>query len=55
MQYFLFFFPDSLIDLVVENTNLYSVQKTGKNVNNNREEINTFIGSNMLMGIIKLP
>ena len=42
MQYFLSFFPDSLIDLVVENTNLYSVQKTAKNVNTNREEIKDF-------------
>ena len=43
------------MDLVVENTNLYSVQKTRKNVNTNREEIKNFIGMNMLMGIIKLP
>ena len=54
-QYFLSFFPDSLIDLVFENTNFYSVQKTGKNVNTNRQKIKTSIGINMLMGIIKLP
>ena len=41
--------------LVVENTNLYSVQKTRKNVNTNKEEIKTFIGIKMLMGLIKLP
>ena len=34
---------------------MYSVQKTGKNMNTNRQEIKTFIGMNMLMGIIKLP
>ena len=54
-QYFLSFFPDSLIDLVFENTNFYSVQKTGENVNTNRQKIKTSIGINMLMGIIKLP
>ena len=54
-QYFLSFFPDSLIDLVFENTNFYSVQKTGKNVNTNRQKIKTSIGINMLMGVIKLP
>ena len=55
MQYFLSFFPDSLINLVFENTNLYSAQKTGKNVNTNRQKIKTSIGINVLMGIIKLP
>ena len=34
---------------------MFSVQKTGVNVNTNREEIKIFIGMNMLIGIIKLP
>ena len=55
MQYFLSFFPDSLTNLIDVNTNLHNVQKTGKNVNTNMEEIKTLIDMNMLMGIIKLP
>lgn len=54
LQHFLSFFLDSLIYLVIENTNLCSVQKTGKNVNINRKEMKTFIGINMLMGLIKI-
>ena len=33
------FFTDKLIQNIVENTNLYSVQKTCKSVNTNVEEI----------------
>ena len=49
------FFPESLISKIVEQTNLYSVQTTGRNVNTNVEEMTKFIGMNLLMGIVKLP
>ena len=54
-EYFSMFFPESLLITIVENTNLYSVQKSGKNINTTVDEIKTFIGMRMLMGIIKLP
>lgn len=54
-QYFIRFFPESLIRSVVNETNLYSVQKQGKSVDTNLEEMKTFLGMNILMGIIKLP
>ena len=55
LEYFSSFFPDDLVDAIVQNTNLYSVQCKGKSVNTNSKEIKTFIGINMLMGIVKLP
>ena len=39
LEYFKFFWNDELIDLVVEQTNLYSTQKTGHSVNTNHDEI----------------
>lgn len=55
LQYFHMFFPESLISKIVEQTNLYSVQTTGRNVNTNVEEMTKYIGMNLLMGIVKLP
>ena len=55
LEYFSSFFPDDFVDAIVQNTNLYSVQCKGKSVNTNSKEIKTFIGINMLMGIVKLP
>ena len=55
LEYFSLFFPDDLVDAIVQNTNLYSVQCKGKSVSTNSKEIKTFIGINMLMGIVKLP
>lgn len=54
-EYFSMFFPESMLRTIVENTNLYSVQKGGKNINTTLDEIKTFIGMRILMGIIKLP
>ena len=55
LEYFKFFWSDELIDLVVEQTNLYSTQKTGYSVNTNHDEIEQFLGMNIMMGIIQLP
>ena len=49
------FFTNKLIQDIVKNTNLYSVQKTCKSVNTNVEEIKKFIGMNIIMGVIPLP
>ena len=55
LQYFSMFFTYKLMQNIVENTNLRSVQKTCKSVNTNVEEIKTFIGMNIIMGVIPLP
>ena len=55
LEYFKKFWLDELTDLVVEQTNLYSIQKTGQSVNTNRNEVEQLIGMNMKMGIVHLP
>ena len=55
LQYFSMFLTDNLTQDKVENTNLYSVQKTCKSVNTNIEEIKKIIGMNTITGVIPLP
>ena len=55
LQYFRQFITDDIIDLVVEQTNIYSCQKSGKSINVNREELMSLMGIRMKMGIVKLP
>ena len=43
------------IDVVVEHTNLYSVQQTLKSVDTNADEMKAFIGMQMIMSIVKMP
>ena len=49
------FFPENLLLMIVDNTNFYSMQKNTKCVKTNVEEIKTYTGIKILMGIIKLP
>ena len=53
--YSVMFFTDDLVNYIVENTNLYSVQVSGKTVGTTVEEIKTLIGIQMMMGIVRLP
>ena len=41
--------------VVVENTNLYSVQRTTISINTSTDEIGFFIGMHILMDIVQLP
>ena len=52
LEYFTMFFPESLLQVIVDNTNLYSAQKSTKNINTNVNEIKTYIGMRIVMGII---
>ena len=54
-KYFFQFFPHNLITTIVEQTNLYSTQKTGKSIGVDLEEIRIYLGINVMMGIVKLP
>ena len=49
------FFKDEIWNTIVENTNLNSVQKSVTSVNTNKDEISSFIGIHILMGIVQLP
>ena len=54
LDYFSKFFPGTLLELIVDQANLYSVQKSLKYVDTNVDEMKTLIGMEILMGIIKL-
>jgi len=55
LQYFKQFFDDALIDHLVEQTNLYSVQKAGTSIGLDHNETKMYIGILIMMSIIKLP
>ena len=51
------FFPENIMkDIleIIENTNLYSFQKSCKNINTDVEELKGLIGMNISMDIIKI-
>ncbi|XP_043471970.1 piggyBac transposable element-derived protein 4-like [Leptopilina heterotoma] len=51
IEIFFCLFPESLINLLVEQTNIYLLQKRGKQKEVNQTELLTFLGINILMGI----
>lgn len=55
LEYFKMFFSDDLIQLTTDNTNLYSVQETGKSINISDDEVSDFIAIHILMGIVDMP
>ena len=55
LKYFQVIWSDDIIDLLVQQTNLYSVQQNGSSINRNKSEIEQFIGIQMLMSIVSLP
>ena len=54
-QYFDYFFDSNLFDHTAQETNLYSVQTSGKSINTNAKEIEQFVGILVEMGILKYP
>ena len=54
-DFFTKFWSDDMTKLLVEQTNLYSVQATGKSVNTNFAEMEQLLGIHMMMGIINMP
>jgi hypothetical protein len=54
-QYFQKFFTNELLDFIVEMTNLYSVQTTGKSICVTRKDIEILLGIEIMMGIVDLP
>lgn len=55
LGYFELFFDQDIIKFITEQTNLYAAQKSYTNIDVTEQEIRTFIGMNILAGIIKLP
>ena len=55
MEYFKMFFTENIMNIIVENTNLYSVQKCAKSIGTTTSEMATYIGMHVLMGVVNLP
>ncbi|KAF9419657.1 hypothetical protein HW555_003935 [Spodoptera exigua] len=49
------FFSEDVINIIIENTNLYAVQRNLKSINLTRDELLDFIAINLLMGVVKMP
>lgn len=54
-QYFSSLFGDEIIDMIVEQTNLYSVQCNGTSIDTNAKEIKTFLGMLIKMDVYNFP
>ena len=55
LQYFSIFITTALLDIVVEQTSIYSFQTIHKSIDTNRAEIISLIGMSIKMGTLQLP
>ena len=55
MEYFSLFWDDTIMDTLVYQTNLYSVQQTGVSINLTKDELEEFLGIQMRMPVVKMP
>ncbi|XP_028417996.1 piggyBac transposable element-derived protein 2-like [Dendronephthya gigantea] len=55
IEYFKQFFGNELLDHIVDQSNLYSVQKSGKSVQMTKHELEQYFGILLMMGVIKQP
>lgn len=55
LEFFYDFFSEDIITDTVVNTNLYSVQQTGRSINITDEEFRDFLAIKLMMGIIDAP
>ena len=55
LTYFRKFWSHDITERLVDQTNLYSVEKTGESIRTTKEEMEKFIEVQMLMSIVKLP
>ncbi|XP_027899099.1 piggyBac transposable element-derived protein 2-like [Xiphophorus couchianus] len=55
IDFFRYLFPLDLIDVIVHNTNMYALQKGKENLAVTSEEMQIFLGINMVMGYIRYP
>ncbi|KAE8741011.1 hypothetical protein FOCC_FOCC013480 [Frankliniella occidentalis] len=55
IEYFMFYFDDDMLNHIVEQSNIYSMQKDGKPLELTVQELKTFLGLMIYMGICNLP
>lgn len=55
LEYFKQLFDSKIVENIVYQTNLYSVQKNGSSINANSNKMEQFFGMHMCMSVIKMP
>ena len=55
VDYFKLFWDDNVMTMLVEQTNLYSVQTTGNSIRTNIKEMEQLVEMQMMMSLIQLP
>ena len=55
INFFMHLFPEELIDDIVQNTNMYALQKGQENLALTNAGLKTFLGINMVMSYLKYP
>lgn len=55
LEYFHMFLSNDIIELMVDQTNLYHVQLKGTSLNVTTDEMKDFIAINILMGVVTMP
>lgn len=55
LQFFQYFFDDDLLTHIVDQTNLYSLQDTGKSANISTTDMKQFLGICILSSVVSLP
>nr|CAI5820083.1 unnamed protein product [Callosobruchus analis] len=55
LKYFERFFDQDIFDYISVQTNLYSTPATGSSINTNSYEIKSFVGIEIVMGIVQIP
>ena len=55
LKYFKQFWDDEIKNMLVKQINLYSIEKTGVNINTYKDEIEKLLALQMHMSIVKMP
>ncbi|KAF9413698.1 hypothetical protein HW555_008144, partial [Spodoptera exigua] len=55
LNYFYLFFSEDIFTDLVEQTNMYSVQQTGKSIQVSEDEMRDFISMHIMIGIVEMP
>ena len=55
LKFFKQLWNDEITDVLVNQTNLYNVHKTGSSISTSHDEIEQLIGIQMLMFVVKMP
>ena len=55
IDFFIYLFPEDLINEIVHNTNLYALQNGKENLALTKEEMKKFLGVNMVMSYLRYP